>query len=105
MKLRINVTNKAERFKEAREHKFNEPFEWNTKLFQANFESQFHIAAKALTILKAQLNGGPMPNLVWRTVDNTFYQFSSADEFLDFATAVDTYVEQLLFESWQHIDG
>lgn len=105
MKITYNAPDRSKRFRDARNCKLDDPFTWNGSGFQINFKSQFHIATRALNILKAQINNDPLPNLVWRTVDNTFYQFTDADEFLAFATAVDNHVEQIMFESWQHIDN
>lgn len=104
MKISYNTPDRSKRFKEARKCKLDEPFMWNGSGFQINFESQFHIATKALNILRSQINTEALPSLVWRTVDNTFYSFTDETEFLSFATAVETHVEQTLFNSWQAID-
>lgn len=79
-------------------------FEWNGARFQIDGESQRFIAAKALGLVKRELRGNNRDTITWRTQDNQFYTFEP-DEFLDFAEAVEAYVENVLVQVWAGKDA
>lgn len=90
--------------KVSRQLSIEEGFMWNGSLFQIDPTSQIFIAAKALSIIKAQLNNEVYENILWRTYDNQFYSFT-AEEFLAFSVAVETHIENILKTSWNVIDN
>ena len=89
--------------KEKRDRELRE-FEYNGSTFQVDPTSLTLISGRALKITRCQLNNERIGNQVWRTSDNQFVTFTP-DDFLEFAEAVDEYVEQVYAESWQKIDG
>lgn len=89
--------------KKLRELAISEGFSWKGTLFQIDSSSQIFIASKALSIVKLRLENTPVGTITWRTYDNRFYTFT-ADEFLKFSSAVESYIEGILQTSWEAID-
>ena len=71
--------------------------------FQVDERSLTLIAGRALKLTRWQLEGAAIPIQEWRSVENQMVQFT-AEEFLGFAEAADTYVEQVFRASWQEMN-
>lgn len=79
-------------------------FIWKGNTFQIDSSSQTFIAAKALSIIKARLTDTIINPIVWRTMDNDFYEFTP-DEFLEFSSGVEAHIESILKTSWDATDN
>lgn len=90
--------------KKLRHLRILEGFVWEGKTFQIDPESQTFIAGKALSVLKNKVAGTPLNTITWRTYDNEFYNFTS-EEFLEFSSAVESHIENILQNSWYSIDN
>lgn len=72
-------------------------FEWEGETFQIDPGSQVLISGRVGKINTLGVEN--VPDFMWRTWDNTSHSFT-ASEFLEFAVAVDEYVESLYMKSW-----
>ncbi|MHB0820132.1 DUF4376 domain-containing protein [Stutzerimonas stutzeri] len=94
MRIQHRAIDRRSRANALRDQKIEAGFDWCGVKFQADAASRQAIAARSL---RAQRTGLPVE---WRASDNSSFSFS-ADEFIAFADAIDSFAESLMVESWQ----
>lgn len=91
---------KSRRVNEARQQDIAAGFTWQGNIFDIDPDSLTLIAGRALRLtLDPSIN-----ELVWRSKDNHNVTFTR-DEFLAFAQAADSHVEQIFKDSWSQKDA
>jgi hypothetical protein len=95
---------KNRRYNDLRTERIAAGFTWNGATFQINPNSILVITGRATRIINRQLQELGNPDFNWRTQDDQFYLFT-AEEFLEFADAVDNHVESIYVESWAGKDN